>query len=166
MPLPLEVGDAVRALTEARRSLPLAFLDRPVPVTAAETVGAVPMAVVPAGEAAIMSVVMMIEMIAMTETAMVLDAAAMLESAAVLEAVVLEAVVVETKIVPALTASEPFVVRGRAVYPEAPHVAAESARSERPAHAAMEAATAPGHRIGVRKENSGEANSGARYQDV
>jgi hypothetical protein len=90
------------------------------------------MAIVPAGEAAIVSMVMMIEMIAMTETAVVLDAAAMLENA-----VVLEAVVLETKIVPALAASEPFVVRGRAVHAEAPHVAAEPARSERPAHAAI-----------------------------
>jgi hypothetical protein len=82
----------------------------------------------------------------MAETDVVVEAAAMLESA-----VVLEAVVVETKIVPALPASESLIVRGRAVHPEAPHVAAEPAPSERPAHAAaVEAATAPGHRIGVR----------------
>jgi hypothetical protein len=161
MPLPLEIGDAARAATEARRSLPLALLDRPIPVMAAETARAVPMAVVPAGETAIMSVVMMIEMIAMTETAVVLEAAAMLETA-----VVLEAMVIETKIVPALAASEALIVRGRAVHPESPHVAAAPAPSERPAHAAIEAATAPGDRIGVRKENSGEANSGARYQGV
>jgi hypothetical protein len=140
MPLPLEIGDAARAASEARRSLPLALLDRPIPVMAAETAGAVPMAIVPAGETAIMSVVMMIEMIAMTETAVVLEAAAMLETA-----VVLDAMVVETKIAPALAASEPFVVRGRAVPPKAPHVAAEPAPSERPAHAAaVEAATARG----------------------
>jgi hypothetical protein len=162
MPLALEIGDAARALTEARRSLPLALLDRPIPVMAPETAGAAPMAVVPAGETAIMSAVMMIEMIAMTETAVVLEAAAMLETA-----VVLEAMVVETKIVPSLAASEALIVRGRAVHPETPHVAAEPAPSERPANAAaVEAATAPGHRIGVSKENSGEANSRARYQRV
>ena len=161
MPLPLKVGDAVRALTEARRSLPLAFLDRPIAVMAAENAGAVPMAVVRAGEAAIVSMVMMIEVIVMTETAMVLEATAMLESAAVLEAVV-----VETKVVP-VAASEALIVRGRAVHPETPHVAAEPAKSERPAHAAaVEAATAPGRRIGVSKENSGEANSRASYQGV
>ena len=141
VPLPLEIGDAARAATEVRRSLPLALLDWPIPVMAAETAGAVPMAVVPAGETAIMSVVMMIETIAMTETAVVLEAAAMLETA-----VELEAMVVETKIVPALAASEPLLVRGRAVHPEAPQVAAEPTPSERPAHAAaVEAATAPGH---------------------
>ena len=141
MPLPLEVGDAARAVAEARRSLPLALLDRPIPIMAAETARAVPMAVVPAGETAIMSVVMMIEMIAMTETAVVLEAAAMLETA-----VVLEAMVVETKIVPALAASEALIVRGRAVYPEPPHVAAAPAPSERPAcAAAVEAATAARH---------------------
>jgi hypothetical protein len=137
MPLPLEVGDAARAVTEARRSLPLALLDRPIPVMAAETARAVPMAIVPAGETAIMSVVMMIEMIAITETAVVLEAAAMLETA-----VVLEAMVVETKIVPALAASEALIVRGRTVYPEPPHVAAAPAPSERPAYAAAVEATA------------------------
>jgi hypothetical protein len=141
VPLPLEIGDAARAASEARGSLPLALLDRPIPVMAAETAGAVPMAIVAAGETAIMSVVMMIEMIAMTETAVVLEAAARLETA-----VVVEAMVVDTKIVPALAAPEALIVRGRAVHPEAPHVAAEPAPSERPAHAAaVKAATAPGH---------------------
>ena len=122
MPLALEVRDAVRALARPRRSLPLALLDRPFPVTAAGTAGTMPTAVVPMGETAIASAFSPIEMIVMAEMAMVVETAAMLETAVMLEAKIV------TKIAPALAASERFAVRGeRAVHP---------APSEPPAHAA------------------------------
>ncbi len=119
MPLSLEVGDAAGPAAKARRSLPLALLDQPFPVVAAETVGAVPTAVIPVGETAIVSALMMIEMIARAETTVVLEAATVFETAVVLET----AVVSKMKIAPALVASEPFVVRGEGVHmtpPERP----------------------------------------------